>query len=83
MLWSEERVAVWRRTGKHPKVAAWTPEQTGAFLHHPSGARLYPLYHVVTFRGLRRGEAVGLPWSEVMASLFRGAIEVHRGDVNR
>ena len=27
--------------------------------------RLYALYHLVTFRGLRRGEAVGLPWAEV------------------
>ena len=30
-----------------------------------SMCRLYALYHLVTFRGLRRGEAVGLPWAEV------------------
>ena len=65
VLWTEERVADWCRTGKRPKVAVWTPEQTGAFLDHASADRLYALYHLLTFRGLRRGKAVGLPWSEV------------------
>ncbi|MCY7341969.1 MAG: site-specific integrase [Pseudonocardia sp.] len=65
VLWTDERIAEWRRTGKRPKVAVWTPEQTGAFLDHASADRLYALYHLLTFRGLRRGEAVGLPWSEV------------------
>ena len=65
VLWTDERIEDWRRTGKRPKVAVWTPEQTGAFLDHASSDRLYALYHLVTFRGLRRGEAVGLPWAEV------------------
>jgi integrase len=65
VLWTEERAAEWRRTGKRPKVAVWTPEQTGAFLDYAAPDRLYALYHLVTFRGLRRGEAVGLPWAEV------------------
>ena len=65
VLWTDERVLEWRRTGKRPKVAVWTPEQTGAFLDYASGDRLYALDHLVTFRGLRRGEAVGLPWAEV------------------
>jgi integrase len=65
VLWTDERIEEWRRTGKRPKVAVWTPEQTGAFLDHASRDRLYALYHLVTFRGLRRGEAVGLPWAEV------------------
>ena len=61
VVWTEERIEHWRRTGTRPKVAVWTPEQTGAFLDHASTDRLYALYHLVTFRGLRRGEAVGLP----------------------
>jgi hypothetical protein len=65
VLWTDERVADWRRTGKRPKVAVWPPEQTGAFLDHASADRLYALCHLLTFRGLRRGEAVGLPWAEV------------------
>ncbi len=64
-LWTDERVTEWRRTHKRPKVAVWTPEQTGAFLDHAASDRLYALYHLITFRGLRRGEAVGLPWAEV------------------
>lgn len=41
---------------------AWTPEQTGAFLDHliTCEDRLYALYHLIAYRGLRRGEACGL-----------------------
>lgn len=40
----------------------WTPEQAGQFLDFLADTeeRLYGLYHVITFRGLRRGEACGL-----------------------
>lgn len=48
-----------------PAVAVWTPAQTGAFLDSIEGHRLYALYHLIAFRGLRRGEAVGLPWTNV------------------
>ena len=46
-------------------MAVWNAEQTGAFLDHAAADRLYALYHRVAFRGLRRGEAVGLPWVDV------------------
>jgi catechol 2,3-dioxygenase-like lactoylglutathione lyase family enzyme len=36
------------------------PAQTAAFLRHAQGHRLYPLYHLIAFRGRRRGEACGL-----------------------
>ena len=65
VVWTEERVAAWRETGQRPKVAVWTPVQTGRFLDHARQDRLYPLFHLVAFRGLRRGEAVGLPWTDV------------------
>ena len=42
----------------------WTPEQTGAFLDHAAGDRLYALFHLIAFRGLRRGEACGQLWSD-------------------
>jgi hypothetical protein len=42
----------------------WTPAQTGQFLDHAAEDPLYPLFHLIAFRGLRRGEACGLPWSE-------------------
>ncbi len=64
-VWTEDRVAHWRATGEHPKVAVWTPAQTGRFLDHTANDRLYALYHLIAFRGLRRGEAIGLPWRDV------------------
>ncbi len=65
VVWTEERVAAWRARGERPKVTVWTAEQTGKFLDHARTDRLYPLFHLVAFRGLRRGEAVGLPWTDV------------------
>jgi integrase len=65
VVWTEDRVAAWRRTGVRPPVAVWTPHQTGSFLDQATEDRLYPLFHVVAYRGLRRGEAVGLRWEDL------------------
>ena len=65
VVWTEGRVAAWRRTGTRPVVAVWTPEQTGSFLDAAAHERLYPIYHLIAYRGLRRGEAVGLRWEDV------------------
>ena len=66
LVWTDRRVEQWKHTGRRPSpVMVWTPEQTGKFLDSASGDRLYPLYHLVTFRGLRRGEAAGLHWPDV------------------
>ena len=66
LVWTPERVLRWQATGEIPsKVMVWTPQQTGQFLDHATGDRLYPLYHLITFRGLRRGEACGARWSEL------------------
>ncbi len=40
--------------------------------------RLYALYHLIAFRGLRRGEAVGLPWSEVDLDPEAGSVTISR-----
>ncbi|MGW2375589.1 site-specific integrase [Kitasatospora sp. NPDC001683] len=37
---------------------------TGAFLDQAAGDRLYALFHLITFRGLRRGEACGQRWAD-------------------
>lgn len=62
------------------KPQVWTPEQVGTFLeaaiNRPvltragdSGERrpdaLHPLWHLLVLEGLRRGEALGLRWSDV------------------
>jgi integrase len=43
----------------------WTPQQTGVFLDAAADDPLYPLYHLIAFRGLRRGEACGLHWTDL------------------
>ncbi|MBE1487509.1 tyrosine-type recombinase/integrase [Plantactinospora soyae] len=67
-IWTDQRVKTWRDTGKTPSpVMIWTPEHTGRFLDHTHDAndRLYALYHLITFTGLRRGEACGLHWDDL------------------
>ncbi|MEU5002624.1 tyrosine-type recombinase/integrase [Streptomyces sp. NPDC021622] len=65
-VWTEERVARWRATGEKPSaVMVWTPELTGQFLDAATDHRLYIMWHLLVFRGPRRGETAGLTWSEV------------------
>jgi integrase len=65
LVWTEERIEHWELTGERPSpVMVWTPEQTGAFLDQATGDRLYALFHLITFRGLRRGEACGQRWAD-------------------
>src|SRR5690606_31752583 len=47
------------------KVHALTIEQARQLLAAAKGDRLYGLYVVVLMLGLRRGEALGLRWSDV------------------
>ncbi|GAA3472668.1 site-specific integrase [Nonomuraea roseola] len=65
LVWTDERVARWRETGRIPgPVMVWTPLLAGRFLDACVDERLYPLYHLVTTRGLRRGEACGVRWED-------------------
>jgi integrase len=65
VVWTAERIAVWQRTGVRPVVAVWTPQQTGVFLDAAAEHRLYALFRLIAYRGLRRDEAVGLRWEDV------------------
>jgi integrase len=65
VVWTEARVAVWRATRQRPPVVVWTAAQTAAFLVHVRGHVLYPLFHVAALLGLRRGEVIGLRWSDI------------------
>jgi len=63
LAWTAARVAEWKRTGKKPSpVMVWTPDQAGTFLDHVAGHRLYALWHLLAFRGPRRGEGLGARW---------------------
>ncbi|MGH3782786.1 MAG: site-specific integrase [Pseudonocardiaceae bacterium] len=46
-------------------VMVWRPDHLGTFLDGAAGDRLHALYHLVAYRGLRRGEAAGLEWEDV------------------
>ncbi len=75
LVWTPERVAQWKKTGRVPcQVMVWTPEQTRAFLRRARGHRLHALFHLIALKGLRRGEAVGLPWTETR--LGEGTIDI-------
>ena len=55
-------------------VMVWTPEQTSLFLDRARRHRLYALFHLIAFRGLRRGEACGLRWSDL--DLKKGVVTI-------
>ncbi|MCU1592174.1 MAG: phage integrase [Frankiales bacterium] len=65
VVWTQARVDLWRRTGTRYPVAVWTGDQAGAFLDAVAEDRLYALWHLIAFRGLRRGEAATLAWADV------------------
>ncbi|MFD7482528.1 site-specific integrase [Streptomyces mirabilis] len=75
LVWTDERILHWERTGEKPSpVMVWTPEHTGLFLDHVEEDRLYALFHLIAFRGLRRGEACGQKWTDT--NLDTGLITV-------
>ena len=77
LLWTEPRVERWRRDGKRPAASmVWTPAQCGAFLDSIEADRLYPLYHLAAYFGLRRSELAGLEWADV--DLARHRIHVRQ-----
>jgi integrase/predicted RNA-binding Zn-ribbon protein involved in translation (DUF1610 family) len=55
-----------RKKGDGTKeMKTWTKEQLKAFLDSVAGDRLSPLWHTIAMTGMRRGEALGLRWSDV------------------
>lgn len=65
VVWTERRVAAWRRTGERPAVAIWTVAQLVEFLDFVAEDRLFALWWLIALRGLRRGEAAGLRWVDL------------------
>lgn len=59
-----DRFEAWRAMSMRPSpVMVWRLDHIGAFLDAIQGDRLYALYHLIAFRGLRRSEACGLRWA--------------------
>lgn len=77
LLWTDERVARWRKTGEKPSpVMVWTPAQLGQFLDEAESSRLYAIYHVISHHGLRRGEGVGSDWTNAHLDIPQPRIDV-------
>ncbi|TDD21620.1 hypothetical protein [Nonomuraea diastatica] len=58
-------VRVWESLELRPSpVMVWTPIQLGTFLDVAVRQRLYALFHLIAFRGLRRGEGCGARWMD-------------------
>jgi len=58
------------------EMRTWSAEQLGAFLTSVADDRLYGLWHLIAMTGMRRGEAIGLRWSDV--DLENGRLSVRR-----
>jgi len=66
-----------RKKGDGTKeMRTWTKEQLKAFLDAMKDERLSPLWHTIAMTGMRRGEAIGLRWSDV--DLDGGRLAVRR-----
>lgn len=50
---------------RRTQSGVWTPDELRPFLDHAAGHRLYALFHLIAFTGMRRGEALGLHWRDV------------------
>ncbi|WP_231925093.1 site-specific integrase [Micromonospora purpureochromogenes] len=75
-VWTEARVAEWEASGERPTIAVWTPTQLGSFLDYVRDDNLFALWWLIALRGLRRGEAAGLRWTDV--DLHAGQLSVVR-----
>jgi integrase len=52
-------------TGGRPDVKPWSAGELATFLRHVETDRLGPLFEVIAACGLRRGEALGLRWTDL------------------
>lgn len=64
-LASVQRQELWGAPSLRPSpVMVWMPAHTGAFLDAIGGERLYALFAMAAYCGMRRGELLGLTWAE-------------------
>lgn len=61
---------------ERPDMEVWAPEQLRRFLARVAEDRLYPLWLLYATTGLRRGEALGLRWTDL--DLDCGRLSVSR-----
>jgi integrase len=74
-LTSVQRQALWASAEARPcPVMVWLPEHAGRFLDAVAEERLFALWCLTVFCGLRRDEVIGLAWADV--DLDNGAAAV-------
>jgi integrase len=75
---------------RRPEIKAWDADQLARFLDALASHRLYAAFHAASHTGMRRGEILGLRWSDVdtnasrlsvRQALVSVAYEVHVSDV--
>lgn len=60
------RYLAWKNAGMRPSnVMIWKPGHLGQFLDAVTEDRLYAMFSLIAYCGLRRGEACGLRWEDV------------------
>jgi integrase len=65
-LTTVEAQRLWAAKALRPSpVMVWLPAHTGAFLDFIEQERLYALFCLAAYCGLRRGEILGLVWAEI------------------
>jgi integrase len=53
------------RVASQTEMKFWDPEQLAKFLVHVEGTRLQAAWHLAAMTGMRRGEVLGLRWSDI------------------
>jgi len=68
-----------RKATSARKMSTWTREEVDAFLASVANDRLFPMFRLAAWTGMRRGEVAGLVWRDV--DLTNGTINVQRARV--
>lgn len=78
LLEANPAAGVKRPKVRRPEMHTWTGGELSTFLRATRGGRLGSLWHVLALTGLRRGEALGLKWSDVDFDHGRLALQRQR-----
>lgn len=87
LTWNPARDLDMPREVRH-RAQPWKPEEIGAFLDGNQRHRLMPLFHVIAYCGLRRGEGIGLRWDDVdlaerTLTIRQQIVQVNRSEEER
>lgn len=78
LLGSNVAASVKKPKVRRPEMHTWSAAELAAFLHATREDRMAPLWHLLALTGLRRGEALGLKWSDVDFDHGRLALQRQR-----